>query len=43
VENAAQGRGLEVTGKSSCGEWVALELSKPRRRPVLPGKPLPSP
>lgn len=43
VENAAQGRGLEVTGKSSCGEWVALELAKPRRRPVLPGKPLPSP
>ena len=30
LEMVAQGRGLEVTGQTACGEWVALELAKPR-------------
>ncbi len=30
VECAAQGRGLEITGRTVSGEWVALQLAKPR-------------
>lgn len=28
VQTAAQGRGLQVTAQTACGEWVALELAK---------------
>jgi ribosomal protein L11 methyltransferase len=30
VKLAAQRRGLQITGEPACGEWVSLELAKPR-------------